>query len=319
MRHFFFFFLLSVLLFSCNSESKNIVDVSGIDIDFSVKRFDIDFYQSDGENLEDLKVVYPELFPKNTPDGIWLNKMKDPDEQELFMETQKMYEDFSKTREELRELFQYIKYYNKDFVAPQVVTILSNIDYAYRVVYLDPLLLISLDVYLGKNHKFYADFPGYIKENNKQERIAVDVAAQLIEKQIRPATDRSFLGKIITAGKKMCLLDFYLPLKADRFKIGYSKDKYNWALDNESEVWRYFIENNLLYSTDTKLNKRFLDEAPFSKFYLSEDAKSPGRIGEWIGWQIVRSFMEKNDVSLQTLFRMTEEEIFVKSNYKPKK
>ena len=76
-----------------------------------------------------------------------------------------------------------------------------------------------------------------------------------------------------------------------------------WAATNESQVWKYFIENKLLFSTDTKLNKRFLDVAPFSKFYRSEDNLSPGRIGAWIGWQIVRSYMKHNDVSLQKLVK----------------
>ena len=69
----------------------------------------------------------------------------------------------------------------------------------------------------------------------------------------------------------------------------------------------------------TKLNKRFIDVAPFSKFYLSEDHKSPGRVGVWIGWQIVRSFMKHNDVSLQELINIKPEDLFKKSKYKPKK
>lgn len=319
MRHTFLFFLLSIFLFSCDSEPKNVVDVSGIEIDFSVNRFDIDFYQSKGENLDQLKLDYPNLFPKSTPDSIWLAKINDPDEQELFLETQKVYGDFSNTKSELEDLFKHVKYYNEKFLAPQVTTILSNVDYEYRVIYSDPVLIISLDVYLGTESEIYGDYPDYIKENTKQERIAVDVANQLIERQVKPSINRTFLGKMVAAGKELYLLDLYLPLKSDQIKIGYSQEKFNWAVANESQVWRYFIENNLLYSTDTKLNKRFMDEAPFSKFYLSEDSNSPGRIGQWMGWQIVRSFMEKNDVSLQTLLRMTEEEIFEKSNYKPRK
>ena len=319
MRHYFLFFLLSLTLISCQDEPKNIIDVSKVDVDFSVRRFDIDFYQSDVVNLTTLKKEYPDLFPENTPDSIWLAKINDKDEQELFVETQKVYQDFSKTASELEQLFKHVKYYNKNFQAPGVVTVLSNIDYEYRVIYSPPLLFVSLDVYLGKTSPFYADYPDYIKENNTQERIAIDVANQFSNLQVRPSTNRTFLGKMIAFGKKLYLLDLYVPLKEDVLKIGYSKDKFEWAIANESQVWRYFIENNLLYSTDTKLNKRFLDEAPFSKFYLSEDSKSPGRIGQWIGWQIVRSFMEKNDVSLQTLLKMDEEEIFKKANYKPKK
>lgn len=319
MRNYFFFFLLSIFLISCQEESKFIIDTSNIETNFKINRFDIDFYENKGANLEGLKQKYPLLFPKSTPDSIWLSKANDKDEVELFSETQKIYKDFSKTEKELTGLFKHVKYYNENFKSPDVITVLSNIDYEYRVVYTNIQLFISLDVYLGTDHPFYSDYPGYIKENNTSERIVVDVANKIIDAQVKPSMNRTFLHKMIAAGKKLSLLDFYLPSKLDDLKIGYSKEKLLWIEANEEQVWRYFIENNLLYSTDTKLNKRFLDDAPFSKFYLAEDARSPGRVGEWVGWQIVRSFMEKNDVSLQTLLSMDEETIFKKSNYKPRK
>ncbi len=319
MRYFFLFFSLAILFISCDHETKNTVDVSGVSVNFHVERFDIDFYEFNGENLQELKQKYPVLFPESTSDSIWGAKMKDKDELELYLETKKVYSDFSNTEIELSNLFKHIKYYNQSFKSPDVITILSNIDYEYRIIYSDLLLLISLDAYLGKTHPFYNDYPAYIRENNTQERIVVDVANQIIQTQFRSPVNRTFLNKMITAGKKLYLLDMYLPSKSDYLKIGYSKEKLAWAKANEEQVWRYFIEENLLYSTETKLNKRFLEEAPFSKFYLAEDAQSPGRIGQWIGWQIVRSFMQKNDVSLQSLLSINNDEIFKKSNYKPKK
>ena len=84
-------------------------------------------------------------------------------------------------------------------------------------------------------------------------------------------------------------------------------------------MWRYFIEKKLLYDTDQKLIPRFINPAPFSKFYLEIDNESPGRVGAWIGWQMVRSFMENNEVSFQELLQMDAKEIFERSKYKPKK
>ena len=111
----------------------------------------------------------------------------------------------------------------------------------------------------------------------------------------------------------------YLPTISNQEKIGYSSDKFNWANANEQQIWMYFIDRKILFSTDLNLNARFLENGPFSKFYMEQDNLSPGKIGVWLGWQIVRSFMEKNDVSLQELLKMNEDEIFKKSNYKPKK
>jgi len=319
MRYYFLFLVLLLFLNSCQKEVKKNVDTSNIDVEFMINRFEQDFYDHGGENLEELKNKYPLLFPDNTPDSIWKAKINDKDEQELYSETQKLYSSFSDIESELKSLFQHVTYYNPLFNTPDIITGLSNIDYDYRVIYNQELVFISLDVYLGSTHPFYGDFPSYIKQNNVRERIIVDVASAIIDSQIKPLTNRSFLAKMIHEGKKLYLLELYLPLKSEAVRIGYNKIKYDWALTNEEQVWKYFIENNLLYSTDTKLNKRFLEDAPFSKFYISEDKNSPGRIGQWIGMQIVRSFMANNDVSLSDLLLKNEEEIFKKSKYKPRK
>ena len=75
----------------------------------------------------------------------------------------------------------------------------------------------------------------------------------------------------------------------------------------------------MLYSDEQKLTSRFIDAAPFSKFYLEIDNDSPGSVGTWIGWQIVRSYMENNTITLDQLLKTEAKEIFEKSKYKPKK
>ena len=85
------------------------------------------------------------------------------------------------------------------------------------------------------------------------------------------------------------------------------------------DMWRYFIENELLFSTDAKLPPRFINEAPFSKFYLEIDNESPGMIGRYLGWQIVRSYMKNNDISVTQLMIQTPEEVYNNSKYKPAK
>ena len=310
--------LLSILILSSCKKEKNKIDVSNISVETKIARFDVDFYSSSEENLSALKEKYPIMFPHDI-DSVWIHKINDKDEQELFIETQKVFKDFSSIENELTQLFKHIKYYNPNFIEPLVFTALSNIDYDNRVMYTGEYLVISLDVYLGENHEFYGDYPGYIKTNNTKNHIKVDVANAIVDKQVPPAIPRTFIGKMIHEGKKMYLLDTYLPETSDREKMGYTDDKLNWILTNEEGVWRYFIEKDLLYSTDSKLNKRFLDTAPFSKFYLESDPETPGRVGVYIGWQIVRAFMRNNDVSLRELMQTNAEEIFTKSKYKPKR
>jgi uncharacterized protein YjaZ len=124
---------------------------------------------------------------------------------------------------------------------------------------------------------------------------------------------------MIYYGKQLYLKDMVLQNYTDAEKIGYLPEQVIWCQENESYMWRYFIDKQLLYSSDTKLQNRFINLAPFSKFYLEIDNESPGRVGTWIGWKIVRSFMLNNKVSLQQMLKMDEKELFDKSKYKPKK
>lgn len=318
MRKIFSFLLMTLFVMSCKNENKLEVDVSNINVDLKLARFDVDFYNSTPETLSNTKEIYPMFFPHDI-DSVWLNKIQNKDEQELFAETQKIYPNLSSLEKELEQLFQYIKYYDENFQEPVVISMLTNVDYENRVLFDSGLLLISLDCYLGATHEFYVDFPEYIRQNNREEHIIIDVANAIINKQMNPNNERSFINKMIYEGKKMVLLDAYLPNVSDREKIGYAQEKFDWATSSEEDIWKYFIERELLYNTNSKLNKRFLDTAPFSKFYLGEDNLSPGRIGVWIGWQIVRSYMENNDVSLPELLRTEEDIIFKKSKYKPKR
>ena len=318
MRKILALFVLVSGFISCKKDKELKVDVSKIEVNLKLNRFDVDFYTANSEDLNSLKHKYPLLFPEQ-PDSVWFQKMNDKDEVDLFKETQKVYKNIESLKTELTSLFKHVKYYNKRFTSPRVITMLTNIDYDNRVVYADSLLLISLDSYLGKNHHFYNDYPAYVKENNKKEHIIVDVAKSLINAQLINTKQRRFVDKMIHRGKKLYLLDAYLPDVLDKEKIGYSLKKFDWATKNEEQIWKYFIEKEILYSTNREFDKRFLDIAPFSKFYMEQDRQSPGRIGEFIGWQIVRSYMQKNDVSLQELLQKNEEEIFKKSKYKPKK
>jgi uncharacterized protein YjaZ len=110
-----------------------------------------------------------------------------------------------------------------------------------------------------------------------------------------------------------------IPNESDAVKMGYTPEQIKWCEENEPQIWMYFIENKLLFDSDSKLYSRFLQKAPFSKFYLDLDSESPGRVGVWIGWQIVRSYMKNNNVTLQQLFAANAKEIFDNSKYKPKK
>ena len=162
--------LIALLHLSCEKEQKDIVDVSGISVNSEVIRFEQKFYNSNAENLPELKRQYSYLFPEREADTVWLNKMKDEDELFLFEASQSVFQDFEEEKQKLTSLFKHVKYYYPGFTEPKIVTILSNVDYENKVIYADSLLFIALDTYLGSEHEVYKGYPNYVKHNfNKSQ------------------------------------------------------------------------------------------------------------------------------------------------------
>nr|WP_316932902.1 gliding motility lipoprotein GldB [Zobellia galactanivorans] len=316
---FFVIFTISTSFIGCKESVKLSEDVKKIKLDVQIDRFDKEFAAARPEDLPVLKKKYPYLFPKQYSDSIWIAKMQDTVQVELLDEVEKAFSDFSEEEQSLELLFKHIKYYFPQFDAPKVVTVTSDVDYSNRVILTDTLLLIGLDNYLGADHRFYVDIQKYIRADLDKRYLTVDVASAFAKKVVPAPNDRSFLAQMIYYGKELYLKDRLLPLVSEAQRINYSEEQLAWAIANEEPIWRNFIEREYLYSTDNKLGPRFLDLAPFSKFGLELDNESPGRIGRFIGWQIVRAFMDRNELSLQQMLNLPAEEIFKKSNYKPKK
>ena len=315
-----FFFLMSIfLVFSCNIKDKDAENIAKINIDLKVKRFDQEFAKAKPSELPKLKEAFPYLFPVQYSDSIWVAKMEDELQKELEDEVDKVFTDFKQEQDDLELLFKHIKYYFPKYIAPTVVTVISEVDYSNRIILADSLLLIGIDNYLGEDHRFYKYIHKYISMGLNKQFLTADVVGSFAKRVVPRPRYRNFLSQLIYYGKELYLKDKLIPFNTDAQKIGYSPEQIGWAEANEEQIWRYFVSNELLYSTDNKLSRRFLDSAPFSKFKLEFDHDSPGRIGRYMGWQIVRAFMDKNKLRLQQMLNLSGEEIFKKSNYKPNK
>lgn len=306
------------IIISCDKKLKIENEVASIPVELKIERFDKAFYETPTKDIARLKSNYPYFFPMGTPDSVWTNKMKNPLYRELYTEVQEKFPTLELLNSDLEMLFKHLKFYYPKTKTPKIVTLISEMDYLNKVIYTDSLVLISLDLYLGKDHKFY-DFPDYLRQNFEPNQIMPDLVSSFASKKIVPPTQNDLLSQMIYFGKELYLKDLLLPTTSDAEKIGYTPAQITWCTENEGYIWRYFMEEKLIYSTDSKLANRFINLAPFSKFYLEIDNESPGRVGTWIGWQIVRSFMENNEVNLSDLMQIDAKEIFNKSKYKPKK
>ena len=322
MKKIIFILLLVFPLFfyNCAEEDKTAKEIDKIAVNMQVARFDQEFAKTNAENLSAIKKEYPYLFPEQYTDSVWIAKTQDTIQQELNEEVQKAFPDFNAESEELEELFRHIKYYYPKFKEPKVITLTSDVAYNSRVILADSILLIGLDNYLGKDHKFYAGFQNYIATGLDKQFLVSDVASEFCGQIVPRERGRTFLDQMVYYGKELYLKDKLIPFQSEAQRIVYAPEQLEWAKVNEEQIWRYYVERELLYSTDKQLQLRFLEPAPFSKFQLELiDSESPGRIGRYIGWQIVRAFMENNEVTLQQMLTIPANEIFKKSNYKPKK
>ncbi|MGC4040424.1 MAG: gliding motility lipoprotein GldB [Flavobacterium sp.] len=312
--------LLMVALVSCDKKSKVEKAIEQAPpVELKVDRFDKAFFEAKPSELANLKAEYPFFFPNDgTQDAVWIEKMQNKDWRDLYNAVEKKYPDFNKQTAEIEDLFKHFKYFYPKTVMPKIYTVIGNMDYNTKAIYANDKLIIALELYIGKDSKFYT-FPEYLKENFTERQMMPDIVTSFSLSKIPPSKDMTLLGEMIYYGKQLYLKDQMLPEYTDAEKIGYTPEQIAWCQENEPYMWRYFIEKELLYSTDTKLESRFINLAPFSKFYLEIDNESPGRVGQWIGWQIVRSFMEKNEIPLQDMLKMDARELFEKSKYKPKK
>ncbi len=312
------FIFLVIIAISCENRSKVEKEIEQVEVDFEVLRFDREFAEVTEEGLPALKAEYPFLFPERFHDSIWIAQINDTIQHEINEEVITTFRDFAE-EDELHSLFQHIKYYFPSFEAPTVITITSEVDYQNKVLLTPKYLFIALDTYLGSDHEFYSGIQEFLKKNFERNQILPDVAAKVAERYVPQPDSKTFLAHMLYYGKILYLKDLWLPEVSDPAKIGYTSEEYGWAGENEEYIWKYFVEREMLFDSDTQLYSRFLYPAPFSKFYLELDNEAPALLGQYIGWQMVRQYMDRNDASVREMLETDAETIFNKAKYKPRK
>lgn len=320
MKQVIILLMLVLATISCKKEDELEIDIAQINTNITVERFDTLFANATPDDLPKLKQGYPFMLSEKYTDSFWVSRLRDTLQIQLFNEVKKEFPKFDAIEIEIESLFNHLKYYFPEFNIPRVITTTSMVDYRNSVIVTDTIVLISIDTYLGADHEFYGGIHKYIRDHLNKDQIVVDLAGAYATRFINQNQNKTLLDEMIYSGKQLYFKDVMVPFKLDKQRIGYTQDQLDWAIANESYIWRYFIERELLYSTDPKLTNRFINPAPFSKFYLEEiDKESPGRLGQYIGWQIVRAYMMQNDVSLKNMLAKSTEEIFNNSKFKPRK
>ena len=332
--------LLIGLSFSACKNRKNIPDVSDITINLDVKRFDIDFFNIDTNNivngLDSLSAKYPmfikdylyniQAFPQNQDsvikytqlfltDGLY-HAIKDT--------TAIIFNDeaIHKTKSELEKSFKYIKHYFPGYKLPNtVITFIGPLEGTGNALTYQGLA-IGLQSYLGAGFSAYQNqyisqvYPYYKTRRFSRDYIVVNSIKNIID-DIYPTgnSGKNLIEQMVELGKKMYLTDLFLPEVADSLKTGYTEKQLTGCIKNEKNIWSFFVENNLLFEKEPNTIAPYLNDGPATPEISTE---SPGFIGQFVGWQIVKCWVDKHPKStIQELLQTPESKIFDEAKYKP--
>ncbi len=199
----------------------------------------------------------------------------------------------------------------------QYVTFMSGFN--YNIVYVDSTLGIGLEMYLGGNNAFYSalQMPKFKTRTMNKEHLLTDaVRGWMITEFDNANPVNNLLNHMIFYGKTFYVCDALLPNVQDSLKIGYTTAQLKYCKEYEKNLWGFFAKDNKLYENDLKVIAEFTNDGPFTGSISKE---CPPRIAMWVGWQIVKSYMEHNEnVTLEDLMNETDaQKILSKSKYKP--
>lgn len=333
-------------LFSCTNDRVDAPDVSAINIDLNIIRSEQAIASLDtNQTLQSLNNLlkkdssfYSNYFgnalrvPLDRLDDEKKTKfikgfIRDDRIQRINQEVDSVFGDFSDMKASFESSFRYLKYYFPEKEIPDIYTFISEYS-VQRFIFQenDTLdgLAIGLDMFLGENYPYakyvnnHPSFSNYLTRRFNKEHMVKKVFEVMVEDWLNGQMGPRMLDKMIYNGKKLYILQQLLPYTDEHIIMEYTEDQLEWCQDNESEMWAFFFDEDLFYSTDINKISKLVNPSPNSSGMPPE---APGRTANYMGFQIVKAFMKRNpEISLQELIAFDEsQKILEKSRYKPKR
>ena len=249
------------------------------------------------------------------------NRISNPALGEFNQQIQDKFGNMADLRNQLAEAFTNIKKDFPDFHAPKVATVITGF-MGPDLVVTDSLVVIGLDYFAGPTAKYRPpkqEFPEYILRRYQKEYIVPAIVFAISDKY-NPTNraDQTMIADMVYYGKGYVFTKTMLPSVGDSLIIGYSDKQLTQTFNSQDVVWAHFIDNQLLYQTNSAIKQRYLNERPFT---AEIGQACPGAIGRWVGWRIVgRYHDEHSNVSIADLMHNADaRQIFEQSGYKGQK
>jgi hypothetical protein len=336
MKQIFIAFLL-LAFYGCKDEKTP--DVSHIKIDLQVQRFDQDFFALDTTDLDASLDKLNQKYPSFMQDFLFniLSQPSHPDSikkdiqlflssyRSLYDSSKKVFTNIDKEAALVKRGLQFTKHYFPKYQAPaKLITFIGPIN-SYSSVITSDALAVGLQLYMGKNYSIYHTpagqqlYPAFVSRRFEREYIPVNSMKNIVDDLSDNVYRNSTKGKplieqMIEVGRRLYVLDQLLPEVEDTLIAGYTKVQLDGAYANESNIWGFFITNDLLYKNDPATMRDYMNDAPNT---TALGPASPGFIGQFIGWQIVKKWMDKERKTLDELMKTPAKQIFDEAKYKP--
>lgn len=316
-KYLLFFFCLAVVLISCSNEENSEVPVK-------FQRYDKAVFSEDiPKLLHDYPAFTPFYFeriinignPSDSITPVFLQKFTATYKDNVYDSIQLVFPDMKKQEQELgKALGKYLAFFPTDSL-PKFYTHFSGFNQA--IIRTDNIISVSLENYLG--HSTFYDKLGiyrYLRNGMFPDKIPIDIMKMLLFEKITPnrATE-NLLAAMIYQGKIYYCLKHFFPKKSLAFLLNYTEKQMQWCEDNEVTMWGFIVENKHLFSSDYRVIRSYIEPAPFTKYFPTE---SPGQTGIWIGYQIVKKYMEQTNARTEELLQTSDyQKILQKSAYNP--
>jgi gliding motility-associated lipoprotein GldB len=325
-----FFFAIFIFVLACSS-NDNCIDSSSLKetdkVTINIERLEqVLFRLNSVQEVDSFITSYPVLSNnflglKQYPSSFILAKelykrIKNPYVDTLYNETLKRFGNLKDLTSEFEDAFSHIKHYNPSFVVPKIKTIITGFGSSEIYVSKDQII-IGLEYYLGKNAKYRPPrIPQYILKRYDKSYIVPAVILLYATNFLKEnSNDQTMLADMIYYGKKFYFAKQMMPCTPDSLLIWYSNKELIDVQKNKNVVWYHFLKNELLYNTNHFEKRKYMSERP----NVSEiGEKCPGRVGSWIGWDIINMFMKNNpSISLHELMENPDaKNILNNSKYK---
>jgi hypothetical protein len=332
---------LMVLVISCKNKPK--VDVSHIKTPVEVVR--IDKLIANVKNPQDLSILMSQhkafmdiylsqvlLIEATTPDSILAELQlyaQDSLNKSIQLHVDQVFTSDQELSSQLEDMYKHFKHYFPKYNPSQKVYAYTSTYAMQMFTFLDDrghdAVAIGLDMFLSPRVDYKSldpdntNFSDYITRSWNPDHITKKIAEANIKEMHGEPKGFKLIDMMIHNGKELYILDQILPSVHDSVIHEYTKKQLDWCENNAKGLWSHFIDKKLFYeSAPSKINK-YISPSPFSPDMPSE---APGRTANYLGYEIVKAYMDKNpDTTLDQLMatRLDGQQILDKSKYKPKR